>query len=123
LFTDGNAHLDVSRLDIETPENMSDEKKQYLSDICSIALYAIGDNILINTESRTVPPTSTPFVIDVTSSPSSSGQEETQSHRLLLVLTKVVILRLDNNQRLLPPIKSPQAQLYQVLRRPRLYPK
>ena len=75
---DGNAHLDVSRLDIETPENMSDETKQYLSDICSTALYAIGNNVLTNTESRTVPPTSVPVVIN-TSSPSSSGQEATQT--------------------------------------------
>ena len=47
---DGKAHLDVSGLDIETPENMSDETNQYLSDICSTALYAIGDNVFVNTE-------------------------------------------------------------------------
>ena len=53
---------------------MSDETKQYLSDICSTALYAIGNNVLTNTETRTVPPTSMPVVI---SSPSSSVQEAT----------------------------------------------
>ena len=72
---DGNAHLDVSGVDSEEPENMSDETKQYLTDICSTALYAIGNNVLINTETRTVPPSSSPVVIDT----SNSEQEATQT--------------------------------------------
>jgi len=75
---DGNAHLDVSDINIDNPNDMSDETKQYLSDICSTALYAIGSNVLINTETRTVPPSSSPIVL-LDTSPSSSGQEATQT--------------------------------------------
>ena len=89
---DGNAHLDVSGIDIEAPEDMSDETKQYLLDICSTALYAIGNNVLTNTETRTVPPSSSPVVID-TSSPSSSRQEKRHKrHQFLLLSVKVLVL-------------------------------
>jgi len=75
LYGCGLAHLDVSGIDVDNTNDMSDETKQYLSDICSTALYAIGDNVSINTETRTVPPSSSPVVIDT----SNSEQEATQT--------------------------------------------
>ena len=57
---DGDAsYLDVSNID--EPTKMSDEYNQYLSDICSMTLRAIGSNVLlVNTETRTVPPVAAP---------------------------------------------------------------
>lgn len=53
------SYLDVSNID--EPTKMSDEYNQYLSDICSMTLRAIGSNVLlVNTETRTVPPVAAP---------------------------------------------------------------
>jgi len=59
------SYLDVSNMNIENTNMMSDEYNQYLSDICSMTLRAIGSNVLlVNTETRTVPPVAAPPVID-----------------------------------------------------------
>jgi len=55
------SYLDVSNINLDEPTKMSDEYNQYLSDICSMTLRAIGSNVLlVNTETRTVPPVAAP---------------------------------------------------------------
>ena len=61
VSSDEPSYLDVSNINIDEPTKMSDEYNQYLSDVCSMTLRAIGSNVLlVNTETRTVPPAAAP---------------------------------------------------------------
>lgn len=63
------AKLNVQGIDVENPENMSEELLAYVADICAVTKDSIGDNImpptgeLPTTESPTKAPTTGTFIL------------------------------------------------------------